>query len=142
MGDFGLSSLFGPLMGLMGNAISGNKGGGNVTGGVAPQQAALAEYEGQQRQMANDAKFAQSSSGLGGMGASTMKTYANAASDIGTAKQLAGFSDTAAQQQSQLQQLAQQSATQSGLQPATNFGNTENVGGNSGNTDNTPVTSG
>jgi hypothetical protein len=132
----GFSMLAGPLMGLAGNAISsgisGAKGGGgNVTGGVSPQQAALAEYEGQQRKIADAAKFSS------GMGASTMHTFADAAADINTAKNFAGMSDTTAAQQSQLQQLAQQA----GLGPASgSFGNTGTTGGStdtSGGTSNT-----
>jgi hypothetical protein len=117
----GVTSFIGPLMGLAGSAMGGKGGGPNVTGGLSPQQAALAEYEGMQRKIGDAAKFSS------GMGHSTMRTFADAASDINTAKSFAGMSDTTAQQQNNLQQIAQQAG----------FGNIGSAGGSTPSADTT-----
>jgi hypothetical protein len=88
----------------IGSAIS-NLGGGKSSGGTAgltPQQAALAQYQGDQQTLANAQRFSQ------GLGHSTGLTYADAGTGIGTATQAAGMADINAQGQNTLANAAQQ----------------------------------
>jgi hypothetical protein len=117
----------GGIVGSFSNLIGGGKGGVDVTGGVSPQEAALAEYTTQQREIANASNFSR------GMGESTGRTYSDAAAEVGGATQLAGISDANAQAQNSLATIAQQANQQIGGFGTSggNFGNTD-TGGNTG----------
>ena len=97
--------------------------GGSSGGGISPQQAALAQYQAGQQELASNAKF-----GGSGTGMSTMSTYENAGANLGGAMAAATEADTnlsnqnaiTQAQQSQLQQIAGNNAFSQG---ANSFGN-------------------
>jgi hypothetical protein len=131
MGGFG--SFIGPAVGLASKAAGGGSSG---SGGLSPQQAALAAYTQGQNILKNNAAFASE-----GMGLSTNKSFANAGAVLGGSSQAAGISDAAAAAQQQANQ-----ANQSSLQSlASGFGTTQgsfgNTGGNTGGSTDTSTPS-
>jgi hypothetical protein len=118
------------FLGQVGGFLGGSLGGKNSSANLSPEQLALAEYDMGERTLRNDTSFAGS-----GLGASTMRTFANAGAGIGGAEQAAGFSDAmlaALAPSSSLQNLLNQQAYSQGV----NLGNQQS-GDGSGSGDTT-----
>lgn len=120
-------ALIGPAMQLAGGAGGGGKGGGGGGGhgGVSPQEAALAQYEYQQRLVGYQSQLANTNTGV-----STMSTQRAGGARLGKALQLAGISDqNQAEQLKGAQQQAQFAGTQAGqAAAASNQGFSSNQG--------------
>ena len=111
------AEAIGPIIGLASKAAQGGggKGGGSSSGGVSPQQAALARYTKGQQLLQSQSQMASS-----GTAHSTGSTQMAGGAEFGEAYQLAQMSDanqtaafnTAQQQQSALQSIANQAGGQ------------------------------
>jgi hypothetical protein len=107
--------FIGPAAQLAGSAGGkgggGGGGGGGGQGGLTPQEAALINYEREQKQLQAKSEFAKS-----GTGASTMATQAVGGPNIWAALKASGISDKNQQVQGAgLQDIAKQQATLAGL---------------------------
>ena len=109
------------------SAAGSGKGGGGG-GGVSPQQAALAQYNAGQQELASNFTFGQHGTGM-----STMSTFENAGANLGGAMQMAGEADQNTANANQINQASLQN-----LASNAGFGQ----GANSGNFGNTPSTTG
>jgi len=129
------AGAIGPAISLVGKAAQSGGGKSGSGGGISPQQAALAQYNMGQAELANSTNFAQQ-----GLGASTMKSYAAAGPQFGAAMQAAGMADANAQSLQQIAQAQQNQNTQnnafgSGFNQQPSFGSPQGGGTNTGGSD-------
>lgn len=109
-----------------------SSGSNSSSGGISPQQAAMAEYTAGQDALASNTAFGGTNTGM-----STMSTYEGAGANFGQALAEAGLSDQNAAQQNAINQAQNTSnlgnlgtlASNAGFSSGAGFGNTPNTTG-------------